>query len=140
MNYEELIAKAKATNLERDIIDRQSGYTAPSDRGLIPHLEVVSAAIEAGIRMDDWNCVAEGLVMLQDAIPSRSAFAIEVRSYSGASSDCTIAVYGPFETKRAANDYAEAHGMYESDGLGGMKFWSIVDETDVETPEESDDE
>ena len=139
MNYEELILKAKAANLKRDTVDRQSGYAAPGDRGLAPHLEVASAAIEAGIRMGDWDCIAEGLVMLHDAIPSRSAFAIEVESYSGVSSDGSITVYGPFENRRAAYDYAMAHGMYEGHDDGGVRFWSIADETDVKTPGEDDE-
>jgi len=68
MNAEELIRKAEMTNAERDRIEQANGMAPPSDCPLPMHLRTIDSALEAGLRMGDWDCVAEGLVMLRAAM------------------------------------------------------------------------
>lgn len=65
--YLALIRKAEQTNRERDAIDRKAGFASPLDTNCSACLRVVISAITAGINMRDWDCVAEGLDMLQHA-------------------------------------------------------------------------
>ena len=64
--YEALLKKAKRTNQQRDRHDRKVGFAAPGDASLRVYFRTVLSALEAGMRMEDWPCVAEGYVMLQD--------------------------------------------------------------------------
>lgn len=66
MTVEELMAKAEETNRQRDAIDRRNGFAAPSDGPAGITMRTVVEAIWAGLRMDDRDCVAEGLAMLGD--------------------------------------------------------------------------
>lgn len=68
MNYDKLMAKARQTNAKRDETDRQDGYAAPSDAGVLALLRTVRSAIECGITAGDWNPIAEGQAMLENAI------------------------------------------------------------------------
>lgn len=65
--YEWLMAKARATNRERDKIDEANSGSVPLDEPLDQILRVVISAITAGIDTQSWHCVAEGLDMLQQA-------------------------------------------------------------------------
>ena len=88
-NFEALMKTARETNRRRDDAEHQVGYAGPSNNiaqiraeaifstDLKMLLRTASLAIECGIRTDDWNAVAEGLAMLDDAaeeIISRPAF------------------------------------------------------------------
>ena len=73
MDYDALLAQAIQTNAQRDQIDRNHGNAPPGNCPIIVHLRTVASAIEAGIRSEDWNAVAEGQVMLLDAIDLISA-------------------------------------------------------------------
>ncbi len=64
--YKVLMAKARKVNKERDAIDRASGFAAPPDTPVGALIATAMTAIESGIRQGDWDCVAEGLAMLQD--------------------------------------------------------------------------
>ena len=66
MNYEQIMKQARATNRKRDASDRKHGLAAPSDVPLVIHLQTVMFAIEAGIKRDDWGCVAEAQGMLEE--------------------------------------------------------------------------
>src|SRR5262245_16148688 len=68
MNYEKLMAKARETNNRRDEIDKEDGYAAQDDAGVLALLRTVQSAIECGIRATDWNPIAEGQAMLESAI------------------------------------------------------------------------
>jgi hypothetical protein len=66
--YRRLLAKARQTNARRDADDREGGKAgAPGDCPLDLHLRTAISALAAGMDAGDWDCVAEGLAMLQDA-------------------------------------------------------------------------
>ena len=62
-----LIEKATGTNARRDVEDRSAGFAAPADSSRDALLRTAVSAIECAIRVQDWDCAAEGLVMLADA-------------------------------------------------------------------------
>lgn len=68
-----LIAEARERNAERDGFDRSTGFAAPPDCGIDGLLRTAVSAICSGIATrkrtpeSSWECVAEGLAMLQDA-------------------------------------------------------------------------
>ena len=64
--YDRLMRKARQTNAWRDRADRANGFAAPVDTPGPVLLGTVAAAIECGVRMQDWNNVAEGLAMAED--------------------------------------------------------------------------
>lgn len=66
MNYDKLMAEARALNTKRDQIDRSGGFSAPSDGSMHMLLITAMLAIEAGIKLADWSVVAEGQAMLED--------------------------------------------------------------------------
>lgn len=68
MDFDKLMAKARATNASRDAAERSFGWAAPPDISPEMHLATAASAIECGIRVKDWECVAEGLAMIQDVL------------------------------------------------------------------------
>lgn len=66
MNYEDLMSKARSTNANRDESERKSGYPAESDLPPSMQLRTAMMAIEAGIKLEDWGCVAEAQAMLEN--------------------------------------------------------------------------
>jgi hypothetical protein len=74
--YKEKMEVARKVNAERDQADRKAGVAAPSDTTDAAFLRNAISAIVAGVEVADWNCVCEGLDMLQQAelkIRKRSA-------------------------------------------------------------------
>ena len=69
MDYEKLLAKARATNCERDKIDKKHGLAQTSGDHPWMCVRTAMQAIECGIRMDDWTCVAEGQAILDECLP-----------------------------------------------------------------------
>lgn len=65
-NVIRMVRKARRVNSSRDRIDRRSGHAAPSDCPLDLQLRTVISALVSGLEGDDWDCVAEGIAMLQD--------------------------------------------------------------------------
>lgn len=65
--FDSLLAQARKTNAVRDRIDREKGNGAPADYDVATQLRTVLSALQAGINTQDWNCVAEGYVMLEHA-------------------------------------------------------------------------
>lgn len=63
--YKALMATARKVNGERDQIDRKHGELAPKDGENAEYLRNAISAIVAGIETADWNCVCEGLDMVQ---------------------------------------------------------------------------
>ena len=61
-----LIAQARATNAQRDKDERAAGFGAVSDCGPFEIVRTAMFAIEAGLHRQDWPCVAEAYVMLED--------------------------------------------------------------------------
>lgn len=66
MDLQEILAKAKAFNARLDQIDRHNGNPTLQEVGPTQELGVAIAAIEAGIATDQWDCIAQGLVMLYE--------------------------------------------------------------------------
>ena len=65
----DIIERARKTNRERDAIDRKSdfnNYKAPPDLKLNEYFDIAMEAIRAGIKVKDWNCIAEAYVMMED--------------------------------------------------------------------------
>ena len=63
--FNRLMAQAHKTNKTRDEIERDIGAATPNDGPLDLRLRTPMQAIQSGIMLEDWSCVAEGLVMLQ---------------------------------------------------------------------------
>ena len=63
--YAELMGAARMRNATRDELDRSEGFVAPSDLPPLETVRTAMAAIEAGIRMVDWTCIAEAQAMLE---------------------------------------------------------------------------
>lgn len=63
-----LLALAHRTNARRDRLERKWGMAAPSDCSLKLHLRTVEQALMAGITVEDWEVIAEGIDMLIQAI------------------------------------------------------------------------
>jgi hypothetical protein len=61
-----LLSKAEQTNAQRDKIERGSGFAPPGQGGNALWARTVMQAIYCGLRTEDWNAVAEGLIMLRD--------------------------------------------------------------------------
>jgi hypothetical protein len=53
-------------NAKMDEVDRSAGSAAPADCTLDLQLRIVISAVVAGITGQDWDCVAQGLAILQD--------------------------------------------------------------------------
>jgi hypothetical protein len=64
-DLEKLLAKARKTNARRDASDRKRGFAAPEDCPPFVFFKTAMSAIETGISASDWDCVAEGYVMLE---------------------------------------------------------------------------
>src|SRR5260370_19825954 len=65
---EELMQRARATNLERDRLELEVGLAPPHIGGDQPAnwLRTMISALEAGLRSSDTDAIAEGLAMLVD--------------------------------------------------------------------------
>jgi hypothetical protein len=59
-----ILARAAKTNLERDAMEREVGFGAPTDGGVAELLRTAICALECALKMEDWNCVAEATDML----------------------------------------------------------------------------
>lgn len=64
--YHNILVKAINKNREYERIERKHGYLPPKDYPLIEHLRTAMSAIGCGISIQNWNCVAEGLVLLAE--------------------------------------------------------------------------
>jgi hypothetical protein len=67
MNYNEVMDQARNTNKWRDQAERDAGLPAESDRHPYERIITAMMAIEAGIKTDDWSCIAEGQALLESA-------------------------------------------------------------------------
>lgn len=68
MDYDKLMRTARQTNAKRDEGERESGFAAPPDNEPSMFLRTAMAAIECGIRTDDWESIAEAQAMLEQVI------------------------------------------------------------------------
>jgi len=68
MNVDSMLRDAERINRERDEGEHAAGLAAPSDGPLEMTLRTVELALDAGMRTEDWRCVAEAVVMLRDAM------------------------------------------------------------------------
>jgi hypothetical protein len=69
MDLDKLLADARETTRRMDEMERGSDFASISD--LIPTnpsavMRTAIEALKAGVSGDDWTCIAEGIVMLQD--------------------------------------------------------------------------
>lgn len=62
---ERLLTKAAKTNAHRDKVEKADGLRIPTDGPLEMFLDTVYSALTAGMVQDDWTCIAEAAVMLQ---------------------------------------------------------------------------
>ena len=68
MNWEDRLQKAKRTNTKRDALDRGMGFATPSETELPIYLATALEAVKAGGKLEDWDFVAEGVVMLEELL------------------------------------------------------------------------
>jgi hypothetical protein len=68
MNYEDVMAKARATNKKRDASERKNGMTPESEQHPFVQIRTAMLAIQAGITTEDWGTVAEGQAILEAAM------------------------------------------------------------------------
>lgn len=67
-----LVDDARRRNVTRDFQDNSVGHAAPGDSGIPGHLRTAISAIVSGlstcrgIDQDSANCIAEGIVMIQE--------------------------------------------------------------------------
>jgi hypothetical protein len=66
-----MIERAEATNRERDALERSAGLAAPPDFPLDLLVRTAISALEAGLRENNWDCVAEATAMLGDRMEFR---------------------------------------------------------------------
>lgn len=66
MDYNKIMQKARKINAKRDAIDRKAGFGAPPDGPLDLYIRTAMGAINAGISLEDWDCIAEGQAMLEE--------------------------------------------------------------------------
>lgn len=71
MTHAHRMALAEETNARRDQSERESGFGADSDQPTLSRLITAALAIDAGLRVEDWSCVAEGLAILGAVIGFR---------------------------------------------------------------------
>jgi hypothetical protein len=64
--YRKLVTKARHTNASRDRDEVAFGFAPPSHT-IFLHLRTGLEAVSAGLCLGDWDCVAEGFVMLQES-------------------------------------------------------------------------
>lgn len=66
------IRLAYKRNADMDAADRQNGFATPADRpeSIIP---TAMAALEAGIEIEDWGCVADAYVLLEILLKQQGA-------------------------------------------------------------------
>ena len=55
MTFEQRMAKARATNAQRDATERRVGFANPQHCDTATWAATIEAAIEAGIKMSDWT-------------------------------------------------------------------------------------
>lgn len=65
MKYNELMERARKTNAKRDKDERKAGFAANSVFAPDLQLRTAMSAIQAGIAVEDWNCIAEAQAMLE---------------------------------------------------------------------------
>lgn len=65
-NLEKLMTDARRVNAQRNADERKLGFATPHDGPIEMLIATAAEAIEAGIKIGDWTCVAEGLAMLLD--------------------------------------------------------------------------
>jgi hypothetical protein len=68
MNADHLLREAAATNTRRDSQERAAGFAAQEDLITSQQLMTVILALDAGLRTEDWRCVAEAADMLGSLI------------------------------------------------------------------------
>jgi hypothetical protein len=63
--YRALMTQARAFNDQMDATEHEVGFSTPVEAGPRQLLLTAMEAIKAGIGTEDWTCVAEGQVMLE---------------------------------------------------------------------------
>lgn len=66
--FKAIMAKARTTNASRSASERRAGFSSLESGPPREFARTAMLAIEAGIKSQDWDCVAEGLAMLEDYI------------------------------------------------------------------------
>jgi hypothetical protein len=64
IDVDDRIQRATRRNTFRSRAERSAGFAAPEDCSLEVALRTVVCAIHAGLVLEDWDCIAEGLVLL----------------------------------------------------------------------------
>lgn len=70
-SFDDRVARARRTNAERDAIDRAVGTATPAEAGHWESIATAASAVAAGLQTDDWDCVAEAFVLLEEILTTR---------------------------------------------------------------------
>ena len=63
--FDELIDQAARTLAQMNKDDRESGFMPDEEESVPSRLRTVAFALEAGLKTEDWNCIAEAYLMLK---------------------------------------------------------------------------
>jgi hypothetical protein len=64
--FADIMERARQTNRHRDAIAKSCRSQVPRECGPAMYLAAAMEAVETGVRVTDWDSVAEGLAMLED--------------------------------------------------------------------------
>lgn len=64
-NFKELINKATKKIAMMNKTERESGFMPEEECSILTRLRTVELALEAGLKIEDWNATAEAYVMLR---------------------------------------------------------------------------
>jgi len=64
MDFDELIKRVAKHLAMVNKSERRSGFAADEDCPVPVRLRTVELALNAGVKMEDWNCIAEAYLML----------------------------------------------------------------------------
>lgn len=85
-SFDDLMEEADTSVSQMDKSDQEARIATPKDIGPYSLIFTAETAIESGLKMLDWQTVAEGLVMLKDAKNNeaiKQAYKKEVADYQG---------------------------------------------------------
>lgn len=64
--FDAIMERARQTNRHRDAIAKSCHNPVPRECGPAVYVAAAMEAVETGVRVRDWDAVAEGLAMLED--------------------------------------------------------------------------
>lgn len=134
-DYEEMMAEARRFNARMDRIEIDHGFATPDETGHAMALRTAMVAVQAGIVTDDWTCVAQAQVMLEQLVGRLEArtgksnatmegLLLREPDVYLVPEDEGLDILGPFPNSDAAYEFYAEH-----------LDWTDVDVRGLESPE-----